>query len=166
MNEGSEGAGAVRGGSLNDYVAQLAREGYVVITRSADTAQLTRKKRFSVFWAIMWFLFFGIGVLAYLIYYAGKRDDTAYLAEQGGYVSGTKEYTKIRYNRLGIGVGLVILAFIFFIAGASVGGGGGTVAALLGFLCFFVGVGAAIASLFGSRRREQIGTPPTAGVTT
>jgi hypothetical protein len=44
-----------------------------------DTAQLVKPKKFGFIWALVWFLLFGIGLIVYLLYYWGKRDQTVYL---------------------------------------------------------------------------------------
>jgi hypothetical protein len=48
--------------------------------RTQTTAQLVKPKKFSFIWALVWFLLFGIGLIVYLLYYWGKRDQTVYLA--------------------------------------------------------------------------------------
>lgn len=145
------------GKSLKQYVAELATRGYQVMTINEDTAQLRRPKKFSALWALVWFLGLGVGIIFYLIYYAAKKDDTAYLSEENGRVSGHVEYTRIRYQRLLIGVGLGIGALVIMGIGGAAGGGVGTVFAFLGFFALLAGLGFGVASLFGWRRREQIG---------
>lgn len=148
----------VEGKTLNEYVQEFAARGYVAVSRTEDSAQLVRKKRFSVGWCLAWFLLFGVGVVAYLVYYLGKRDDIANLNVVGGRVSGYSEYTKIRTNRLAIGVGLFVLASILFAISAAVGGGLGTFFGVVSIFVWLASVVFAVMSVFGSRRREQVGT--------
>ncbi len=78
--------------SLTDRQAILQREinsyisrGFRVQSQTETTAQLLKPKRFSLLWAILWFFFFGVGLLLYLLYYLSKKDETIYLeiAESG-----------------------------------------------------------------------------------
>ena len=64
---------------LEQAIAKYVKRGYRVTARTDTTAQLLRPKKFSLLWALAWFLLFGIGILVYLIYYWSKRDDTVYL---------------------------------------------------------------------------------------
>lgn len=66
-------------------VAAYSRRGYRVIAQTDTTAQLVKPKQFSFLWATVWFLMFGIGLLVYLFYYWGKREEVVYLVvdEQG-----------------------------------------------------------------------------------
>jgi hypothetical protein len=138
------------GKTLNQYVAELAATGYVTTSKTEDSAQLVRKKRFSVGWALAWFLLLGVGVVAYLIYYLGKRDDTAYLSATDGKVTGTLEYTKIHLNRLGIGIGVAIVGMILLFSGSQA-------LVIIGILMLLVSFGFDFAAMLGSRRHEQIG---------
>ena len=36
---------------------------------------MVKPKEFSFLWAIVWFLFFGIGILVYIFYYLAKSDE-------------------------------------------------------------------------------------------
>jgi hypothetical protein len=65
---------------LEEELQQYARDGFFVQNRTATTAQLIKPKKFSFIWALVWFLLFGIGLIVYLLYYWGKRDQTVYLA--------------------------------------------------------------------------------------
>jgi hypothetical protein len=65
---------------LDERIFQYARGGYRVIHRSDYSAQLLRPKRFSFLWAVIWFLFFGIGILVYFAYYFAKKEKTIYIA--------------------------------------------------------------------------------------
>jgi hypothetical protein len=68
-----------RGKILDEEVMRVVRQGYQVRARTQTTAQLVRPKKFSFIWALVWFLLFGIGLIVYLLYYWGKRDQTVYL---------------------------------------------------------------------------------------
>lgn len=66
---------------VNKYISR----GYRVVSQTGTTAQLMKPKSFSFFWAVAWFLLFGVGILIYLFYYWSKKDETVYLQvdEQG-----------------------------------------------------------------------------------
>ena len=68
-----------RSAILDAEVMKSARRGYEVRSRTQTTAQLVKPKKFSFIWALVWFLLFGIGLIVYLLYYWGKRDQTIYL---------------------------------------------------------------------------------------
>lgn len=68
-----------RSSILDAEVMRYARQGYQVRARAQTTAQLVKPKKFSFIWALVWFLLFGIGIIVYLLYYWGKRDQTIYL---------------------------------------------------------------------------------------
>jgi hypothetical protein len=68
-----------RSAILDAEVMKYARRGYEVRSRTQTTAQLVKPKKFSFIWALVWFLLFGIGLIVYLLYYWGKRDQTIYL---------------------------------------------------------------------------------------
>jgi len=60
---------------INWYVGQ----GYRIIAQTETSAQLIKPKQFSLIWALLWFLLFGIGLIVYIIYYAAKKDKAVYL---------------------------------------------------------------------------------------
>jgi hypothetical protein len=64
---------------LGRAVADYSRQGFRIVSRTDTTAQLSKPKEFSVLWATLWFLVFGIGVLIYVFYYMGKKDEIVYL---------------------------------------------------------------------------------------
>lgn len=70
-------------GSLNPIlageVAYYSRRGYRVVSQTPAGVHLIRPKRFSFWWAFLWLLFFGFGLIVYLLYYASKRDESIYL---------------------------------------------------------------------------------------
>lgn len=65
---------------LDKVIARYSRQGYRVLNRTDTTAQLVRPKQFSCLAATLWTLLFGIGLIFYLFYYAGKKDDMIYLS--------------------------------------------------------------------------------------
>ncbi len=71
--------GTVQNKILDERIFQYAEGGYRVIHRSDDSVQLLRPKRFSFLWAVIWFLFFGMGILVYFAYYFAKREKTTYI---------------------------------------------------------------------------------------
>ena len=68
-----------RSAILDAEVMKYVRMGYEVRARTQTTAQLVKPKKFSFIWALVWFLLFGIGLIIYLLYYWGKRDQAIYL---------------------------------------------------------------------------------------
>ena len=68
-----------RSAILDAVVMKYARIGYEVRSRTQTTVQLVKPKKFSFFWALVWFLLFGIGLIVYLIFYWSERDQTIYL---------------------------------------------------------------------------------------
>lgn len=65
-----------------DLKAQIQKAiscGYHVMSQTATTAQLVRKKEFSCLFAVLSLFFFGIGFLFYIFYYLAKKDDAIYL---------------------------------------------------------------------------------------
>ncbi len=67
---------------INEYV----RKGYVEQSQTETSAQLVKPKSFSFGWAFLWFLFFGIGLLVYVLYYIMKSDGAIYLYVEDGKV--------------------------------------------------------------------------------
>lgn len=64
---------------LDDQVERFAWDGWHVLARSGASAQLTRRKRFSVGAAIFWTLFLLVGLLIYLLIYLGREDPVVWL---------------------------------------------------------------------------------------
>jgi len=64
---------------LDREVGNYIKRGFRIISRTDTTAQLVKPKKFSLLWAFLWFLLFGIGLLVYVFYYVAKKDQTAYL---------------------------------------------------------------------------------------
>jgi len=53
--------------------------GYIVTSRTESQVHMTRTKTFSALWAILWFLLCGVGVLVYIFYWMGKKDEVVTL---------------------------------------------------------------------------------------
>ncbi len=70
----------LNGGVLDEAIGDYLGLGYRVASRTDTTALLVRPKVFSFFWALLWFLVFGVGVLVYGMYYLSKRDIEVYLS--------------------------------------------------------------------------------------
>lgn len=83
---------AERSSLLEEEVGEYMRDGFLLRTRTATTAQLVKQKQFSFIWALLWFLVFGVGLIVYLIYYAAKRDEGRYVEVDGyGAVRATRQ---------------------------------------------------------------------------
>jgi hypothetical protein len=76
--------------ALTRAIQKYVKAGYRVVSQTPTSAQLVRPRRFSCLAATLWTLLFGIGLIFYLFYYLGKKEDTIYLQVTGGYVSVTK----------------------------------------------------------------------------
>jgi hypothetical protein len=57
---------AERSRELEEEIQEYMREGFFVRHRTATAAHLTRPKKFSFVWALLWFLLFGVGIVVYL----------------------------------------------------------------------------------------------------
>ena len=68
-----------RSNILDDEVRNYVQRRYRVESRTPTAAQLVRPKKFSLLWALLWFLLFGIGILIYVAYYLAKSDQKVYL---------------------------------------------------------------------------------------
>ena len=64
---------------LDVEVSRYTARGYRVVTRTPSSAQLVRPKRFSVVAALAWLLLLGVGLLIYLLSYAGQRDEAMHI---------------------------------------------------------------------------------------
>jgi hypothetical protein len=65
---------------MEEEIARLTRQGYVIVSRSETSAQLRRRKHFSILWAFFWFLVGGIGLPLYIAWYLlVKRDRVAFV---------------------------------------------------------------------------------------
>jgi hypothetical protein len=65
--------------ALASAIQSLVKKGWRVIQQTNTSASLVKPKKFSFFWAFMWFLVAGFGLVVYLIYYAAKRDENLYI---------------------------------------------------------------------------------------
>jgi hypothetical protein len=74
---------------LSDQIERFAWDGWRVLVHSETSAQLTRRKRFSVVAAIFWTLVLLVGLVIYLLIYLGRRDPVVRLiVTEGGKVQG------------------------------------------------------------------------------
>ncbi len=64
---------------LQREISAYVRRGFIVQSQTDTTAQLIKRKKFSLLWAIIWFLLAVFPFVIYLIWYAAKRDESAYL---------------------------------------------------------------------------------------
>jgi Ca2+/Na+ antiporter len=77
---------------LEEELSEYSRDGFFVRHRADTTAQLVKPKKFSLLWALLWLLVFGIGIVVYLIYYAAKRDEGRYVeVDEYGAVRATRQ---------------------------------------------------------------------------
>ena len=74
---------------LQNEILKYVKRGYTVVHQTDTTAQLIKRKKFSIFWALIWTLTM-IGWVFYLIYYWMKKDKLVYLNIQNGQVITTK----------------------------------------------------------------------------
>lgn len=129
---------------LQTNIGQYTVQGWRVSSQTPFTAQLTKSKTFSFLAAILWFLFFGIGILYYLFYYAAKRDDQLYMVVNShGQVEKTQTGTaESVYVMAGVGGSIIVLpvvacfliicavpTFIALITASGIAAAGGTSAA-------------------------------------
>lgn len=75
---------------LAKEIQRYIKQGYRVVSQTETTAQLVRPRRFSCLAATLWTLLFGIGLIFYLFWYLGKKDDTIYLQVAGDRITATK----------------------------------------------------------------------------
>ncbi len=68
-----------RRAALQARINQYLSQGYRVVSQTDTTAQLVRPKKFSCLIAVLALLVLVIGLLIYLFYYMGKKDDSVYL---------------------------------------------------------------------------------------
>lgn len=61
---------------LQREVANAVKQGWQVTTQTTTSATLSRKKKFSWIWFILWLLLAFVGGVVYLIYYATKKDES------------------------------------------------------------------------------------------
>jgi hypothetical protein len=86
----SELSAAQRQEILKQEIARYVGHGWVVVNETETSANLVRKKRFSFWWALLWFLFLIVGLIVYIFYYLSKDDETLYIdVDSSGKVSRT-----------------------------------------------------------------------------
>ncbi len=66
-------------GFLKKEIARYQKRGYRVVWQDEKKAQLVKPKEFSFWAALLSLLFFGVGLVIYVIYYASQKDETIYL---------------------------------------------------------------------------------------
>ena len=59
-------------------------QGYRVVSQTDAGVQLVKPKQFSFVWALLWFLCLGVGLVVYLLYYAGKKDQSVFIPSGSG----------------------------------------------------------------------------------
>jgi hypothetical protein len=66
---------------LEAEIARYTRQGYVIVNRTETSAQLKRRKHFSIWWAFFWLIVgLGAGLALYLAWYVFvKRDRVVFL---------------------------------------------------------------------------------------
>jgi hypothetical protein len=73
-----------QGKILEDAVARYQQRGWILISNTGRTAQLTKPKKFNWVWFLIWLVvgIFAVAlpVIIYLIYYAVKKDETVTLS--------------------------------------------------------------------------------------
>ena len=67
---------------LQDHIDWYQDQGFQVVSQADTSAELVRSKQFSIFLALLSFMFFGIGLVLYLIYHLSGRNITVHLAVQ------------------------------------------------------------------------------------
>lgn len=76
---------------LDEEIAGYVRSGYYVVSRGESSAQLIRKKKFSLFWGVLLLLLGIVPGIAYLFWYLAKKDRYVYLSvDPSGKVESTR----------------------------------------------------------------------------
>lgn len=75
-----EVSSTIRSDSLEQNIVKYVNQGYHVVSRTENSAQLVLPKEFSFLWALLWFLVFGIGLIIYILYYLSKHDNVIYIS--------------------------------------------------------------------------------------
>ena len=65
---------------LKTEIARYVGQGWVVINETGTSANLVRKKKFSFWWALLWFLLLFVGLIVYIFYYLSKNDESVYIS--------------------------------------------------------------------------------------
>ena len=66
-------------GALQAEIDLFVRQGYRVVAQSESAAHLVKNKKFSIIWALIWFVIAVFPFVIYLIYYVFKWDHRVYL---------------------------------------------------------------------------------------
>lgn len=66
-------------GALQAEIDLLVRQGYRVASQSESAAHLVKAKKFSIIWALIWFVLAVFPFVIYLLYYVFKWDHRVYL---------------------------------------------------------------------------------------
>ena len=64
---------------LQAEVIKYVRQGFIVVSQTDTTAQLVKHKKFSLFWAVIWFLLAIVPLILYILYYMAKKDEQVFL---------------------------------------------------------------------------------------
>jgi hypothetical protein len=64
---------------LRTEIEDHLRRGYHLVTTTADSAYLTRRNNFAWGWAVFWLVLGVLPFVGYLLYYASKRVESAYI---------------------------------------------------------------------------------------
>lgn len=76
---------------LQREISKYVKKGFRVASQTDTTAQLIKPKKFSLLIAIIGLLFFIVGLLVYLVWYASRKDLLVYLSvDPAGKVSVSK----------------------------------------------------------------------------
>ena len=67
------------GAALQAEIDIFVRQGYRVVSQSESAAYLLKNKKFSIMWALIWFVIAVFPFVIYLIYYVFKWDHRVYL---------------------------------------------------------------------------------------
>lgn len=108
------GSPSYRRAILQRQVDSYVRGGFMVVSQTDSTAQLRKPKQFSCLWAAIWFLFFGVGIVVYLIYYASKQDELVFIeVNESGQVNyqGSKQINN-KHMINGIGIFIIMLLLV------------------------------------------------------
>jgi uncharacterized membrane protein len=74
VEQGPQLSAGERSAILDQEIAKYAHRGYVLASRTPTSAQLVKRKKWSLFWSVTWFLVFVIPFFLYIVYYLAKRD--------------------------------------------------------------------------------------------
>ena len=71
---------------MQTEIMKRTKQGWRLVSQSDQGASMVKPKKFSVGWAILWTLLFGVGLLVYLLYYMTKKEKLVYLSVVDGRV--------------------------------------------------------------------------------